>query len=116
MNNDTKNLSRTSILTELWRDTLRTSRHLFRITVPAVIVTKLLAELGMIGYLSELVEPIMALMGLPGALGIVWATALITSPYSAIAVFASLAPTLVLSGAQVTILCSAMLIAPLAAG
>ena len=111
MNNETSNLSRFSILTGLWRDTLRTSNHLFRITVPVVIVTKLLAELGMIGYLSRLVEPIMALMGLPGALGIVWATALITTPYSAIAVFASLAPTLVLSGAQVTILCSAMLIA-----
>ena len=111
MNHDTGNLSGFSILNDLWRDTVRTSGQLFKITVPAVIVTKLLEEFGMIGYLSQLVEPIMALMGLPGALGIVWATALITSPYSAIAVFASLAPTLLLSGAQVTILCSAMLIA-----
>ncbi len=111
MNYDTANLTQISILKELWRDTVRTSSELFKITVPAVIVTKLLEELGLIGYLSGLVEPIMALMGLPGALGIVWATALITSPYSAIAVFASLAPTMVLSAAQVTILCSAMLIA-----
>ncbi len=75
MNHDTGNLTRFSILNELWRDTVRTSSQLFKITVPAVIVTKLLEEFGMIGYLSQLVEPIMALMGLPGALGIVWATA-----------------------------------------
>lgn len=111
MSSDTENLTRFSILNELWRDALRTSGILFKITVPAVIVTKLLEAFGLIAYLSGLLEPLMALMGLNGALGIVWATALITSPYGAIAVFASLAPTMVLSGAQVTILCSIMLIA-----
>ncbi len=111
MSNHPATITKTSILRELWSDTVRTSKELFKITIPAVIVTKLLEEMGLIGYLSQLLEPVMALMGLPGSLGIVWATALITTPYSAIAVFASLAPTMALSSGQVTVLCSAMLIA-----
>lgn len=99
------------ILTELWCDTLRTSGELFKIMVPAIIITRVLDELGLIIHLSQALDPIMGMMGLPGSLGIVWATALITSPYSAIAVFASLAPGMDLSGAQVTVLCSILLIA-----
>ena len=96
-----------SLITETWL----TSWGLFKITVPVLIVTKVLEELGLISYLSVILEPIMSLIGLPGSLGLVWATAMLTSLYGGIAVFAVLAPGLDLTVAQITVLCSAMLIA-----
>lgn len=95
----------------LCRETWLTSWELIRITVPVVIVTKILDELGLISLFSIVLEPVMGLIGLPGALGLVWATALMTSLYGGIAVFAALVSGIALTSAQVTVLCSAMLIA-----
>ncbi len=95
----------------LLRETALTSWELIKITVPVVILTKILEELGMITWLSFLLEPVMGLVGLPGSLGLVWATAMLTSIYGGMAVFAALAPGLSLTGAQVTILCAMMLFA-----
>ncbi len=96
-----------SLVTETWL----TSWGLFKITVPVLIVTKILEELGLISYLSVILEPVMNFIGLPGSLGLVWATAMLTSLYGGIAVFAVIAPGLDLTVAQITVLCSAMLIA-----
>jgi len=96
-----------SLVIETWV----TSRELMIIMIPVIIVTKILEELGWISYLSVILEPMMSFIGLPGSLGLVWATAILTSPYGGVAVFAALAPGLDLSIAQVTVLCSAMLIA-----
>jgi hypothetical protein len=98
-------------LQSLLKDTALTSWELIRITVPVVIITKILEELGLITWLSLLLEPVMGLVGLPGSLGLVWATSLLTSIYGGMAVFAALAPGLSLTAAQVTIICSIMLIA-----
>ncbi len=95
----------------LGRETWLTSWELIRITIPVAIATKILEELGLISSLSIVLEPVMAVLGLPGALGLVWATALLTNMYGGIAVFAALLPGLALTSAQVTVLCSAMLIA-----
>jgi hypothetical protein len=95
----------------LARETWLTSWELIRITIPVAIATKILEELGLIGYLSAILEPVMAGIGLSGPLGLVWATAMLTNIYGGIAVFAALAPGLDLTGAQVTVLCSAILIA-----
>lgn len=95
----------------LLRETWLTSWELIRITIPVAIITKILQELGLIGYLSMALEPVMQLIGLPGSLGLVWATAMLTNLYGGIAVFAALAPDLALTNAQITVLCSAMLIA-----
>ncbi|EKD35420.1 MAG: nucleoside recognition protein [uncultured bacterium] len=100
-----------SMADSLVRETWLTSWELIRITIPVAIATKILEELGLIGYLSMVLEPVMAVIGLPGSLGLVWATAMLTNLYGGIAVFAALAPGLDLSGAQITVLCSAMLIA-----
>jgi len=88
-----------------------TSWELLKITIPIVIITKVLEEFGLITVLSGLLEPIMNLIGLPGSLGLVWATALLTNLYGAMVVFATLAVDLELTTAQVTVICSAMLIA-----
>jgi len=100
-----------AVLKELVRDTATTSGELLKITVPAVVATKILEELGLIVYISMALEPVMELMGLPGALGLVWATGIMTTLYAAIGVYAALAPGLELTSAQVTVLCSVMLIA-----
>lgn len=88
-----------------------TSWELIRITVPIAVLTKILEEFGLIAHISTLLEPVMSVIGLPGSLGLVWATAIFTNLYAGIAVFATLAPGLDLTGGQVTVLCSAMLIA-----
>ncbi len=98
-------------LSDLGRETWLTSWALIRITVPVIIITKVLEELGLITTLSMLLEPVMNFIGLPGELGLVWATSMLTSLYGGIAVFATLAPGLDLSVAQITVLGSAMLIA-----
>ena len=100
-----------SFFKEVGRDTVEVGMVLVKITVPIIIITKIFEELGLIIYFSRLLEPVMEIMGLPGSLGLVWATGLLTTLYGAMAVFAALAPGLDLTTAQVTVLCSAMLIA-----
>lgn len=96
---------------ELIHESLATSWLLIKITVPVLLLTKILEELGLIHYLSIMLDPLMGVMGLPGELGLVWATGMLTSLYGAIAVFATLAPSLDLTTAQVTILGAVLLIA-----
>ncbi len=100
-----------SFFKNLWKETVHTSWALFKITIPVIILTKIFEEFGLITYLSILLEPVMNLVGLPGALGLVWATGMTTSLYGGIAVFASLATGLDLTVAQVTVLGSMLLIA-----
>lgn len=95
----------------LGRDTLQISWELIRIMVPVIIVVRILEEMGAISVLSSWLAPVMGLIGLPGELGLVWATSMLTTLYGGMAVFAALAPVLDLTVAQVTVLCSAMLIA-----
>ena len=98
-------------LRELFFDTLRTCGELFKIIVPISIATRLLQQWGLVDQLGVLLGPLMKLVGLPGEIGLVWATALVTNLYAGMVVFASLAPGLDLSVAQVTILTTMMLVA-----
>lgn len=95
----------------LAKDTWLTSWELIKITVPIMILTRILEQLGLIVVISRWLEPVMNLIGLPGELGLVWATAMLTTLYGGMAVFAALAPGLELTAAQVTVLCAAMLFA-----
>lgn len=96
-----------SLISETWL----TSWELIRITIPVAVITKILEDFGLIAYLSMFLEPVMSIIGLPGSLGLVWATAMLTNLYGGIAVFAAVAPGLELTASQITVLCSAMLIA-----
>ncbi len=93
------------------QETWATSWELIRIIIPVAIVTRVLEQAGVIEYLAALMNPLMGVMGLPGELGLVWGTTVLTSLYGGIAVFAELAPGLELTTLQITVLCSAMLIA-----
>ncbi len=98
-------------LRELFFDSLRTCGELFKIIVPISIATRFLQQWGVVDQLGVLIGPVMKLVGLPGEIGLVWATAMVTNLYAGMVVFASLAPGLELSVAQVTVLTSMMLVA-----
>ena len=98
-------------LGELAGDALRTSAELFKIIVPISILTRFLQQWGVVDLIGVWLAPLMELVGLPGPLGLVWATALVTNIYGALVVFAAVAPGLELTVAQVTILGSIILVA-----
>ena len=84
---------------------------LFKLMIPIILIIKLLEEFGLVILLSEWLEPVMHLVGLPGAVGLVWATTLVTNLYGGIIVYASLAADVPMTVAQVTIMSTMMLIA-----
>jgi hypothetical protein len=96
---------------EILDETVQVSGILLRILIPVVIVVKILAEVGAVRYLAAALKPMMGLVGLPGDMGIVWATALLTNVYGGIMAFVALAPQTPLTVAQVTVLASLMLVA-----
>ncbi len=96
---------------DLLREAVRTSLFFFKIMIPVLIVTKLLQEAGLIERCGALLGPVMKLVGLPGGMGLVWATAMITNLYGGMVVFASLAPQYSLTVAQSTVLTTMMLVA-----
>ncbi len=96
-------------LTEVARDSIRTSFDLFKIMVPVIVLMRLLDQAGVVKHLGNALGPVMELIGLPGETGLIWATAMITNLYGGAAVFVSL--DLSLTVAQATVLTTIMLIA-----
>ena len=99
------------IVREILNETVEVSGILFKIMIPVVIIVKLMAELGAGRYMAAALKPAMGLVGLPGDMGIVWATAMLTNLYGGMIAFASLAPQNHLTAAQVTTLTTMMLVA-----
>jgi len=83
---------------------------LLKVMVPALVVVKLLELAGVSAWLAHVLSPTMGLVGLPDAMGIVWATTMLTNLYTGIAVYAAFAAQDVLSVAQVTVLSCMMLV------
>ncbi len=96
---------------ELFINSVKISSTLFKLMIPIIIIIKILEELGLVILLSDWLAPVMELVGLPGAMGLVWATTLVTNLYGGLVVYASLAADIPMTVAQVTVLSSMMLIA-----
>jgi len=96
---------------EVLQGGLRVALDLFKIMVPIILAVKLLKELGLIAYLAWPLAPVMALVGLPPEMGLVWATAMLNNIYSGIIVLLSLADSAPLTQAQATVLASMILVA-----
>ncbi|MHC1725424.1 MAG: nucleoside recognition domain-containing protein [Syntrophobacteraceae bacterium] len=96
---------------KLFMDAWQISRHLFKIMIPIVIVVKILQETGGIALLGNLLAPVMHIVGLPGSMGLVWATTIVANIYTGIVVFLSLTAYEPLSAAQTTVLATMMLVA-----
>lgn len=72
--------------------------------IPVSITMKVITELGLIPYIGEFLSPVMSLIGLPGAYGIVWAAALCTNVYAAVIAILSISPEVPITTAQMTVL------------
>ncbi|MBU3917714.1 hypothetical protein KKA14_19475, partial [bacterium] len=113
MPTDSTNISRLFFQTiaQLFQKASKTSLDLFKITIPISIVTRILNELGLTEYLGFLLSPVMEVVGLPGSMGLVWATTMVINMYAGMVVFVSLATEAHLTVAQVTVLTTMMLVA-----
>ena len=94
----------------VFTETVQVYWALLKILVPALIVVKLLQELGAIHSLGLLLAPIMSLVGLPAILGVVWATTLLTNILTGVVVFFEVAGDYPLTVEQVTVMGTLMLI------
>lgn len=96
---------------ELFRDTLNTAWVMFKIMIPVSIVVKILQMTGAIEYIGIALSPIMRLVGLPGEMGLVWGTGMITNLFGGIMAYLNIAPSFHLTVAQTTVLALMMLVA-----
>jgi hypothetical protein len=84
---------------------------LLRVMVPALLVVKVLDMAGATTWLAWLLSPLMQLVGLPDAVGIVWAAAMLTNIYTALVVYVDVGATVPLTVAQATVLGTMILVA-----
>ncbi|HNW99162.1 MAG TPA: hypothetical protein PKK00_12200 [Bacteroidales bacterium] len=96
---------------ELFIDTWKTAVLMFKIMIPVSIGVKILQETGAIEYIGIALAPLMKLVGLPGEMGLVWGTCMITNLYGGVIAFMNLAPVYHLSVAQTTVIFLMMLVA-----
>ena len=83
---------------------------LYKILIPFIFIIKFLEIVGAVDLIAKLFEPLMSLIGLPAAFGIIWVTALVVNIYAALILFVNLLPFIDVSVAQVTVLTVAMLL------
>lgn len=84
---------------------------LLKILVPALIVVKVLESVGFTDWLAAALAPLMAALGLPESLSIVWAATLLTNIYAGMVVFFDVAADQSLTVAQITVLGTMMVVA-----
>ncbi len=95
----------------LVRRAVAVSLTLLRVMIPVLVAVEVARRLGLVPYLAVPLSPVMALVDLPPAMGLVWATAILNNIYGAIAVFGSLAADHPLTAAQATVLGAMILVA-----
>lgn len=100
-----------NLIKTILKETYDICLPLFRILVPMIIVIKILKMTGLVTLLGRVLEPVMYLTGLPGEMGLAWASALITNLYGGVIAFAALAKDVNLTVAQATVMASMMLMA-----
>lgn len=91
-------------------DVWRIFWDLVKIMVPILLVVRVIELLGWISILGEIISPIMIWFGLPGEMGLVWVTAMSSNLYAGMAIFYQLGGAEQLTIAQVSVLCSMMLV------
>lgn len=95
--------------------TLKEASHVYltllKIMVPALIIVKALELLGVTQWLGTVLAPLMAWLGLPESVSIVWAATLLTNIYTGMVLFFEIARTEPLTIAQVSVLGTLMIVA-----
>jgi hypothetical protein len=83
-----------------------------KLTVPALIIVRLLMWFNLLAYISMPFEPFMGLMGLPKEMALVWVSAMLTNNYTGLIIYLNILPvTGPLTVAQATIMGTIILIA-----
>ena len=94
------------------RQGAKTSWYMLRFMIPISIIVKILQETGFIVYIGKVLSPLMGAMGLPGEMGLVWASAMIGNIYGALIAYMQIMPTIdPLNIAQITVLSTIILVA-----
>jgi hypothetical protein len=96
---------------ELFDEIMAVSWPLFKLMVPVIVIVKVLEELGGVALLGQWLGPLMALLGLPEGMGLVWAATIATNIYGGMIVLYSLPLDTPLSIAQMTVLSGLLLMA-----
>jgi len=95
----------------LFDEIVTVSVPLFKLMVPIILLVKVLEELGAITFLGQWLGPLMALVGLPEEMGLVWAATIATNIYGGMIVLYSVASDNTLTVAQMTVLGGLLLMA-----
>lgn len=85
--------------------------HLAKISIPILVLMKILEPFGVIEFIANLLNPVMGLVGLPGYISLVWAAGLFGNIYAALLVLLSVWSLDPLSIHQANILAIMLLIA-----
>jgi hypothetical protein len=96
---------------KLLAEAAQISLTLFRIMIPIIIAVKILQQFGAVALLGKILSPVMGVVGLPGSMGLVWATTILSNIYTGIVVFVSVSANEPLTVAQTTVLATMMLVA-----
>jgi len=85
---------------------------MLRFMIPISIVVKILQETGLIVHVGDALSPLMGLMGLPGEMGLVWASAMVGNIYGALIAYMQIMPNIEpMNVAQITTLATVVLMA-----
>lgn len=91
-------------LRQYGKDVFRAYFTLLKLMVPALVIVRVLEQLGLTEWLAWLLSPLMSAVGLPNELGLVWATGMLTNVYTAMVVYYELAADQPISLAQISTL------------
>lgn len=99
------------ILSTIARKWFSACKLFFKIMVPVSVIIKILQELDLIRYIGEALSFLMYPLNLPGEMGLVWASAMLSNIYGGVLTFVSLPLDPPLNVAQMTTLASLVLFA-----
>ena len=99
------------ILSTIARKWFSACKLFFKIMVPISVIIKILQELDQIRYIGEALSFLMYPLNLPGEMGLVWASAMLSNIYGGVLTYASLPLESPLNVAQMTTLASLVLFA-----
>lgn len=96
---------------EKTQETLRVYWELVVVMAPIAVLVQLLSQLGVLEAVSPWFEPVMHFYGLPSELALAWLTGLLVGVWGALIVAFALVPASALTGADMTVFCSLVLVA-----
>jgi hypothetical protein len=100
-----------SYFSSLTKRSVRILIDLLPLVLAAMLLVRVGEQFGLSDGLAALLAPLMQVVGLPAETGIVWALTLLTGIYGGAGVYLSMMPSLDITVAQHSILCSMMLFA-----